>query len=100
MALKGAKICCICKKKKYSSYHNPEPIRDGKMDCCSICNVLVCRARRKCFAYNEEERAEYLEKLRGMKCDELVAELGEVEVNDELLAELGEVKADDAASDQ
>ena len=73
MTLKWSKQCCLCGEEK-TSYHNPDPVRDGNQDCCSECNQIVCRARMKCSKLTGAEREAYLLRLRGMSYDELVNE--------------------------
>ena len=75
MALKQPERCCICGVKK-PSWNNPEPLRDGRLDCCNECNRLVVAARTKCARMPAEEGKAYLLRLRGMTHPELKDELG------------------------
>ncbi len=76
MAKNGSNSCCICSKKVWS-YHNPEPVRDGTLDCCDECNRLVIKAREKFLTLPREEYAAYASQLQRMTYDELTAALAQ-----------------------
>lgn len=64
--------CCICGRKRLS-YHNPDPLRNGYLDCCCLCNRMVIGVRRRVYMLPEEEQDACLERLRAMSYDELRA---------------------------
>ena len=67
--------CCICGK-KVQSYNNPEPVRDGSLDCCDHCNRLVVKVRMKCHELSDSEREAFTLKLHDMSYQELADMFG------------------------
>ena len=67
--------CCICGKKTVC-YDNPDPVRSDLLDCCSACNRLVIKARRKLYNLPREEQNAYALQLKSMSYTELIEELG------------------------
>ena len=66
--------CCICGSKTIAC-NNPEPIRDGTLDCCDRCNLLVREARCQLFRLEETKRKAYEVHLQKLSYAELKAEL-------------------------
>ena len=66
--------CCICGSKTIAC-NNPEPIRDGTLDCCDRCNLLVREARCQMFRMGEKERKAYEGRLRKLSYEALKEEL-------------------------
>ena len=63
-------ICCICGA-RVVCWNNPDPLRDGKDNCCEACNRLVIAARRKIFEMQEGERKAYTQMLRDLPLESL-----------------------------
>ena len=70
------KVCCLCGSTK-NVYNNPEPLRDGGLDCCDACNLLVRTARIRYGELPEGEKEQYIRRLQGMTYAELQKELQE-----------------------
>ena len=66
--------CCICGR-MVQSYDNPDPIRSGEEDCCTSCNQLVIKARRKWYDLPKAEAEAFVQRLRKMSYPELLKEL-------------------------
>ena len=66
--------CCICGA-EVVCYNNPEPIRDGTLNCCDLCGLLVRGARWQMGRLAPELRQGYQAKLRGMPYEALKEEL-------------------------
>lgn len=74
----GSRPCCLCGADQWS-YNNPDPLRNGELDCCDTCNLLVREARRRACLLPSEEYKAYVLRLQGMSYAELVQELGDVQ---------------------